>query len=325
MIYEFAVDPEVMAEALTDWALFLELSRGFGPGTPRRMSRFPKDWLKRAHSLLPSEEQLPPGVGPVRRKQAADLMKRLADEGVRNGREWCAESNWVENAVQQDETVPFRAVLAPSPPQRPHFFSPEDVLSPEAPAEWEPARGVTFPRTPDGYLGMCSPMVRLAKRVVLVDPYARAKNSAEKQVVGGIIELLSRNPSATSFTLVGKVGIATEDTVDAYRSNWGRALARYAGRGVQIRIVRVADAKMKEPHNRYLLTELGGIQTGNGIDGNRPEAIDTAVLLSQSRGCSEGQVLDSTWDWAWTTFALDLQNRFDMVEGPFELTSTGFE
>jgi hypothetical protein len=179
---------------------------------------------------------------------------------------------------------------------------------------WVKARG-TRERTAAGVVGALAPLLRRAREVRMVDPYFNPYKTSYGDAQRGVhteawsgrsdaerprvelhtaLEVKSRR-AATGGGVVYEDWRRAQDA-DGSPTTPGaaeRALAAWIERGVMgttrawpagARVeVFLWRRKEEVPHNRYLLTEFGGVLLGAGFDAGDAKATDDAALLSREQ------------------------------------------
>lgn len=109
MIYEYAVEPELVASWYHDPTKCKFFLDSFGFGTGRIVSDYPKDWAETVWKLF-SESYAK--ASPIERKRMAKLLGKIARPTVkRPSQYWTPTMSWLANAKAEDGRLPFYAIL----------------------------------------------------------------------------------------------------------------------------------------------------------------------------------------------------------------------
>jgi len=105
MIYEYALDPELVATwgELKNCRFF---AREFGLGQGKIVSRYPKSWAKKVWGSFN-------GTNDIERKRLEELLTRLQETTIKRKNYLYDEmhATWLENALVEHSRHPFRAIM----------------------------------------------------------------------------------------------------------------------------------------------------------------------------------------------------------------------
>jgi hypothetical protein len=296
MIYEFAIDPAVVA-TWTDprrWAVF---KSQIGFGTVRVVCEFPdKNWktmvVSAASSLAANDEKV---AQQQMRKRLEVLLNHLCQRCTRRPVDEVAEEQWIDAALRQHGRFPFGGILAESSADG--VVRPSVIERGDANSLWEfPNKPVR--RTASGLAQALAPLLRCSRKIRLVDPYFDVKSkyldvlrallaemvrfrSSELSLVETEIHFAIHPSDRAGFPGRSDLQIA-RDLMSGYQS----AILGVLAKGHKLRMVAWAEwpgrrAGRDQLHNRYVLTEIGGVMLGAGLDlSERGEAFDDLTVLS---------------------------------------------
>ncbi len=249
MFYEYALEPSV----LSSWERVRFFLDAFGPWKGRFLANYPRRWRRMVYDGL--------RCGDREKKRIEERLASL-DERVfshRAGAAYDGSKSWVENAKAEHARLPFRAIVAEG-------GSGEHVLDAEAVddqnALWCVQPGQLVSREAATFVAMLTLLLRASKRIVLVDPYFRADQDDKTRPLAAFCEALS-----------GSSALLEVHVSDAKRSyslcmqDAARALPGVLPPGSKV-LLRCWREKRGGPrlHNRYVLTDVGGVQFGDGIE-----------------------------------------------------------
>ncbi|WP_347259350.1 hypothetical protein [Rudaea sp.] len=274
MLHEYAVDPEMMAI----WERVRYLLGQFGVQSGRLISRYPSHWKKMVYEAMDAAE----GRGnltPVNRTRIAERMKTIDPKMMARTPSWDSARSWTQNALIEHDRNPFRAILSDE-----NLTNASCVLDYEeldTANLWQIEHGAVTQRTPEVVAEKLAPLARISKRLVLVDPYFDPTSRDVTSVLSTILEKCwvgrENNPfEAVEFHTVHKVEIRN------FRDECANRLPRLVPRGMQLRVVRWnLRADGDGFHNRYFLTERGGIILPWGLKAGDGNETDDLMLLPQ--------------------------------------------
>jgi len=277
MIYEYALEPELVA----GWGdrhagrYFIEK---FGLGHPRVVSRYPRRWKRLVWEAFG-------GGNDIERKRLEELIARLSESMVkRRDLRWNAGAAWLDNAEDEDARVPFHAIIANTNPRYHGRVLVADDLDHETPL-WACSRGAVVPRMPPAMAAAVAGMLRVAQVVIFVDPHfgpgQRRHREPLKQFLRTVVDARPCGAPQRIEVHCSADGGATESF---FRDECQRLLPPIVPPGLQIHLVRLREqAGGERLHNRYILTDLGGVTLGVGLDGGDAGDSDDVNLLDRAQ------------------------------------------
>ncbi|MDI3323395.1 hypothetical protein QKW35_03310 [Pontibacterium granulatum] len=288
MIHEYALDPELLKTWASSDRDYNEFFREYGLGTPRLASSFPKQKAAKYRNFYlregPADEQ------SLQAQRYIEMVNHLTCALVHRDGFECASSEWSESVISEDAREPFYALLASAPLESDRCLTPATMYSRES--IWNHPRQQNVARTYESCSPVLRDVLRLAKdRIVFVDSFGW-----NQRAIGFIGRLIGD-------AFQGRVHSAIPEIVLYYKKkrNGGTPSAshvkaeieRRVGGCAQALILRVYELEEIEGedvfHNRCILTELGGVSLGNGVDvSERPSHTDELTLL-------EREVYEKKW------------------------------
>ena len=291
MIYEFAVDPA----CLNDWQTFRYLMEQFGVSRGRMVSQFPKDWVKQAYG----------SCSTFTFRQKRDLereLKRLKRHGlIRSGREFEKSKDWISNALSQFEKGhPFHAVIVDNianPPDRVLLATELTQTDPY----WDVRREIRVNRTAEALGGAVGGLLTIARRIIFVDkmfePASRKWQTSMERFISLALQNRETPPIFEYHTKIDndEYGKQAEQRTSDFLDDCTRFLSGLLPQGVSIKIVRWDRHTQGDFfHERYILTEKGGVRIDWGLDVGKPGETTLISLLD-----------DDIWKQSWNCFQKD--------------------
>jgi hypothetical protein len=264
MFHEYAVDPSV----LWTWDRTRVFLDAFGPLKGRFLAEFPRRWKRMVFERLRCPD--------VERHKIVERLASL-DPRVFSPRTHAAydpNQLWLENALIEHRRLRFRAIIAEG-------GGSADVLDAGVVDDrsdlWRVEPGCMVPRQAAAYVKVLDLLLRASRKIVYVSPFLRADQPDKTAPVVAICAALAR--SAVDFE------IHFRDEPRSYAlcmSDAARYLPRLlpAGSKVTLRCwkERAGGARL---HNRYLLTDVGGVQFGDEIEDGDPAHQDRMSILDE--------------------------------------------
>lgn len=304
MIHAFALEPQLVAT----WGKreeFRFVHDKFGPGTPRVMLEIPvfgkwKDAVCAAAADLELTD-----------KDWTRLTElfRILGEGRcrRSGSLYVDVLTWLENAEREHDRKEFRATLATkNPRQRAEVVIGEDIGVPKA-RLWSCEVGAAPPRTPEGVAAALSAMLVNCRALHLVDPYFHPEKASNRKMLEAILDVVATHGLQPG---VIRVHCRMKDGPDFFQVEAEKMAARLPdGISVEFRRWRQRDGG-EQLHNRYVLTELGGVALGTGLDEGDQGETDDVHLLTRTQ-----------YDLRWSQY-VGVPGAFDLVNAPKTVTGS---
>ena len=274
MLHEYAVEPE-LAATWGDRKSGRYFRGKFGLGTPRIMSRYPPNWEQLVWAARKDDSQ---------RKRMEELIQRLSEVMVtRQGPDWNPDRTWLENTLNEHRRIPFHAILVRgNPDPHPNVLVADDLD--EHTSLWSiPHKAI--PRTAAAIAGAVRDMLRMANDVVFIDPHFAPQRSRHTKVLAACLRacldkrLVREHPTVRVFTEA-----ATKNgTRQYFEEECPARLPRMLPRRQRVTISRLKERSEGEKlHNRYILTESGGVGFPAGLD-EKPGATDDPWLLTREQ------------------------------------------
>lgn len=282
MIHEYALEPELVATwgNRRDFRYFIEK---FGLGQPRIVSRYPEEW----RSLTWEAFQAHRAGNDVERTRMEVLLSRLSERMVyRHNYVWGPEHTWLENAQREHARIPFHAILARANSSgHPRTLIAEELSDTTVP--WIAPRGVTVARSANEMATVVAAMLRIADVVIFVDPYFRPERSANRRPLEAFLRAIVR---ARPLQLPARVEVHLllhEDrsgTREFFEDQCRRNLPRCIPDGMRLILSRLRERPGGQRlHNRYILTDVGGLVFGAGLDDGAEGETDDVSLMDRSQ------------------------------------------
>jgi len=256
MFYEYAIEPRAIGSS---WATFRYIIEKFGFDQGRLISEFPKRWFREVYDATS-------GLPPVQKKRIEEALNQARkNKVVRTGRPYDREAgDWLYNALTEHRRLPFHAIIAMENPGGDQAVLLADDLD-----ELQPLMNVPHDcavrRDAASLAAAMKEMLRFGSRIVFVDPFydpfdARYKSTFRECL--SIIRLL--NPGAACEIHYRYHGHKpANDTLEREAAHLFRGVLP---KGMKLTVFCWREKVGGEDfHDRYLLTERGGIAVGAGF------------------------------------------------------------
>lgn len=277
MIYEYALEPDLVA-SLTERSEARYYYENLGLGQPRLVSRYPKRWKALA---LEAVEQRASGLTEKQRTMLVELIQRLSEPMIRRGGSpWDPSRPWLENAEQEHDRKPFRSILALSNPRaRQEVLVGRDLD--EQNLLWAAARGATVPRQARPIAELVLPLLRCCGVAIFIDPHFGPENIRHRRPLEAFLEsMVDGRTDLSSLTV--EVHTGTKSTAEFFKRSCENQLSRCIPAGMRVTLRRWTPRPGGEDlHNRYILTDLGGLIFSHGLDEGKPGETDDVNIMDR--------------------------------------------
>jgi len=310
MIHEYALEPKLVITWVDRHVgrFFIEK---FGLGQPRIVSRYPKRWKKLVWAAF---ENASTGSNEIERKRMEELVERLGETMVkrRDGR-WNSDAAWLDNAEDEHRRVPFAAILARSNPRRHQDVLVADELDDATPL-WSKARGQSVIRSASAMATAVAGMLRSARVVIFVDPHFGPEKPRYREPLREFLRVMvDARPGEAPCRIEFHSAAAGSGraTLEYFNEQCAARLPACVPRGLRVAVVRLGERPGGERmHNRYILTELGGVTFGVGLDAGDEGDSDDVQLLDRAQ-----------YEERWRQYASEAR-VFDRPEPPITIVGT---
>ena len=309
MVHEYAVEPELIATWINrkDGRYFV---REFGLGSPRIISQYPGSWKKRVWAAYNASAD---GNQSARKRMEVLIAKLSSVTTRRPDADWNQELAWLENASREHQRAPFHAILTRRESNgHPSILVADDVD--ETVPLWNHPHSVPVSRTPKQISRAVGEMLRIATDIVFVDPYFAPHRPRFFNVIKECFRMCFEDRAVARPRLrILSSDIDANGRFQLFEMECRKRLPRILPRGQKVTICRLSERPGgQELHNRYILTEHGGVAFGTGLDEKeKAKTTDDLTLLDQD-----------SYRLRWRQYASD-QPAFDRPEGEITVVGSG--
>lgn len=266
MFHEYALEPS----ALSSWDRARFFLDAFGPWKGRFLAEYPQRWLKLVVDALNCPD--------VEKKRIVERLIRL-DKRVflsRPDAPFDESTTWLENAEREHARSPFHAIVAAAPGSTPHVL--DAAAIDDDSALWRVESGRLVSRDPRLFVRAVELLLRASTRIAIIDPYFRADQDDKTRPVARICELLRGRPTTIEVHFADEARGYVPCMADAER-----AMPRALPVGMKVTLHGWKErAGGQRLHNRYLLTDVGGVQFGDGIELGKDGQQDRLSILDEA-------------------------------------------
>lgn len=292
MLYEYALEPAL----LSNWKDFRYFTEKFGFSQRRLISCYPKHWKRMVYESLTS-------CGEIERKRIEDRLQKLDDRILKRQHEWDRQCDWLTNAEAEHARRPFYAILARSNPNNRDYVLEEENISEDHPFPASPKSPVI--RRVAGEMAACvALLLRAAEKILFIDPYFGPQYLRYQRPLEAFLDAILEQRQGEPPT---RIEIHASDRLEAgfFKSECDRHLPKIIPEGISVRLVQWRQKEGGEKlHNRFILTDKGGVRFGVGLDDS--DGADGETDEVESLG-------EETYKFRWAQYASS-DPAFDFVD-----------
>ncbi len=269
MIFEYAVEPIL----LNNWKDFRYFTEKFGVPNGRLISRFPKKWKRLVYEALAE-------CGEIERKRIEEGLRQLDARMLKRQHDWDSQFDWLTNAETEHLKRLFHAILAKTNRNQRAFVLEGDRLDETEPL-WNTRRSRIIPRKAREMAACVAPLLRWSRRLMFIDPYFGPENPRHRRPFEAFMVAMLEGRLQNPPTVV-EVHITDRADFDFFKSEVNQRLSGLIPVGVKVRFVRWRQRDGGEKlHNRYILTDIGGVSFEVGLDDGAEGETDEIKLLEK--------------------------------------------
>lgn len=288
MIYEYALDPTLVV----DWAIG---RRGrfvgqFGMDQRRLVSDYPKDWVGAVYGAFYEYFGYDDSSLEFQNAQPElqSYVQWLSEFTVQRDVKRSAEHAWLQDAVAEHIKQPFHAIMTTTG----NGVDCREVITPEVldnirDLRWYLPTITATKKSAEELAAAMEPMLRSAKYIVLVDPYFDASDARYQASFSALIQAACRargsgrslpaftvmtgieqkhKPHEGEFTREAMARVASDLYVKAQRE-----IPKLLPKGMSLDFYCLKHPDTGDPlHNRYVLTDIGGVIAPYGLAEYKP-------------------------------------------------------
>jgi hypothetical protein len=276
VIHAFALEPTLVAT----WGRreeFRFIHDKFGIGTPRVLLELPA-FTKWKRAVYKAANDL--GLSQEDMKRIEELFRLFGEHRCRRvDSVYDGLQTWLENAEREYDRRPFAAIVAGQNPRSHRGVLVSEQLGAGS-APWARAVGASPSRTPEALAAALSAMVLNCKALHLVDPHFGPENARHRRVLEALMQVLATHSLTPE---VVRVHCAAKSELAFFEQEAAKMATRLPT-GCAIEFVRWRQKPGGEKlHNRYVLTDLGGVALGVGLDAGEAGETDDLLLLPRAQ------------------------------------------
>ncbi len=298
MIYEFAVEPALVG-SWHDRVSYRFFDGKFGVGTKRAFCCFPgRRWrrlvLGEFQKLFTNSEDKAKRQAAKKRLDA--LIRHLESGSTQRNHSWNKDNEWLDCAMREHARRPFQGIVVLHSPEGvdlPDYVLDATILS-EKDKRWNPPARST-PRVTSELLADITPLLHHVRNIRLIDPYFDCREDRWRDFLLGLLDI-AQNGRAADESITVEIHTSVDREFDRNRvqdEKSEREEAKLLVESIKDAVSQVLNHQTifyvfvwsdrncqttETLHNRWILTETGGILLGHGLDAPGKGTDDPSLL-----------------------------------------------
>jgi len=300
MIYEYALEPDMVATwgELQNYRFFL---RAFGQGQGRIVSRYPKKWAAKVWDSFETGTDMD-------RKRLEELLVRFKETMIkRKDVIWDDKRSWVENALHEHARYPFSSILAKNNPENYPEILREEALGTTPCPSWDIPHGLKINRNIIDMATAVRGMLSCCRWVKFIDPYLSPRRHEYKTSLRAFLKILVQNRAVGPPESIEIHSRIQTDNVEFIQDSF----KKFIPAGLKVAFFQWKERKGGQRlHNRYILSDLGGVSFLHGLDTGKEGETDDINRLDFEQYIFRCDQYDT------------ISSAFDKVIDPIEIVGT---
>lgn len=276
MIHAFALEPQLVAT----WGRreeFRFIHDKFGLGTPRVLLELPmfSKWKKAVYSAATALD-----LSQEDMKRIEELFRLFSEHKHRRANTvYDGLRSWLENAEAEYVRRPFAGIIATQNPRNREAVLVAEQLEAGS-ARWTLAGGDCPARTPEALALALSALVTNCRQLHLVDPHFGPENARHRKVLEALMDIVGMGGVALDII---RIHCSAKSQLAFFEAEAAEMAARLPN-GLSLEFVRWQQKSGGDRlHNRYVLTDVGGVALGIGLDAGDTGETDDVLLLPRAQ------------------------------------------
>ena len=275
MLYEFAISPKLC----TNYGILQLFLQTFGTGEGRLFSDIPrKKWMRLARQEIKASAN-----GQVMKKRLTAAMERLSRKALyrRNYVPDVGKKPWLDHATAAHANRPFKAILTDS-----YAGNEECIISCDRDFidddKWMVPQDSEVQRSASKMVQAIHPMLDCAREVVLIDRNFDPGKYRWRQFLSELAKFLTNRTISPSICTID-FHLGNNIAVDHLQLLCANHITGALVPGIKVNFFIWPRDQL---HDRYVLTDVGGVRFGIGLDiwdGSGPEKVEISRVSENTR------------------------------------------
>lgn len=270
MFAEFALKPDL----ISTWPEYRAIIGFFGMQNGRLISKFPKKWKRMVIEAAGRNS------GEVEFTRIVESLSNLDSKLVAMSRPYDSEKVWLENAVTEHSRLPFHAILCDQ--DTPEISGAINMIAfdpASLPSEFNVGTSLHVCREAIAMANSIEMLLKNCTEVYFIDPHYDPKERRFNQPLCAFLDVVNSRNTAHPVKIQFHAGNKNPNSGEI-ETNLERWIKPKLLPAQEFKLVRWNFAEL---HNRYVLTDIGGVMFGNGLDENlnNPSEKEVVTILGE--------------------------------------------
>jgi len=285
MIYEYALDPNMLRGWASNNRDYAEFMREYGLGTPRLVSSFPRKKASKLRSYFLSEG--PGDIDSLHGQRYLEMVVKIVDSLIIREVHELQSEDWAERTKAENEREPFDVILSSEAIDTPRNITSDNMYGIDS--LWNHPRQKNIQRTFEGLNEAVKNIFRLAtNQITIVDAYGWTQPAIA--AIQSLIELMKVNRVNIKLP---NIYLYYKERVDRHNSRNSSPSAGHLKyqildglqgdhEDINLYVFELKEVDGEDVfHNRCIFSEHGGVILGHGIGVSGDEAHTDDVSLME--------------------------------------------
>jgi hypothetical protein len=255
MIYEYALEPKL----LNNWKDFRYLVSQFGYDCGKLIARYPKKWKRMVYDSLGD-------VGVVEKKRIEDQLSKIDNRMIKRAADsWDGRQDWLANAEREHQISPFHAIISQDNPrlhpQVIEFEELDDDQNQLVQQLWKVNTTIKVKRQAKDMADAIAVFLKQATKIVFIDSYFGLENPRYRNTFTEFMQRIFQDRNASTNPVV-EIHCGDRCPAPYFQAYCDQHFISMLPKGIKAQFIRWEKGCL---HNRYILTNLGGVMLGEGL------------------------------------------------------------
>jgi hypothetical protein len=261
MIYEYALDPEIVVEWCKNEYAWRFYKRAFSLSQGRLVSRYPDNWVKKVWDSFDGDITMDKKRLEV---LLASLKKNMVKRKNRPGDP--TGENWFENVLHENTQYSFHAIMSnKNKSEKCSEVLADSDLNKANVEKWDIPNGITVKRNAKDMASAVEMMLSRCQWVKFIDPYISPGNYNYRASFKAFLKILSNERPCGPLL---SIEIHTKKIISDSMTKDLKKFQTVIPRNLKITLFQWnnrKDGQGPRLHNRFILTDTGGVTFLHGL------------------------------------------------------------
>jgi hypothetical protein len=301
MIYEYAIEPALAVAWAKNQSEFEYYFEKFGLGQSKIMSEFPKfkNWRRQF-------KQAAAGAQDFELQRITVLFNLLVERRViREGFFYDGTISWLENAETENDRCPFQAILSSENPRKHKSVLSQASIKSSSP--WKTEEQDYCQRIAENMAQLVLPLLSNCRELYFIDPHFGPENPRHRRPIEAFLKTMANYRFGKPLPVC--IEIHTSNKADSvfFNDTCRKKLPNLIPSGYCVRLKRwIARPGREKFHQRFILTDIGGVEVDPGLDDGKEGESFKVMLLKRKM-----------FEKHWRDFITE--PAYDLAEKPLEI------